>query len=229
VTYRLIDLSNHNAVQDFKAIRASGVEGVFLKITEGATFPDVRYGPWSVAARAAGLRVGAYHYAYPTGNDAVAEAQWFARVLKIHGGIGARDLRPVLDFEVNPSRMGGSALVEWARDWNQEVFRLTGTLPLFYSYPYFIQSLHADVPIGAGLWLASYGPNDGEEHAISIPAPWKKAVAHQFTSKGHVPGVVGNVDISSAAKLRPLLAHPVKSVVATVISWLGGGSRFLSM
>jgi len=207
--YRLLDLSNNNTVRSFPAIRKAGVAGVWLKVTEGATFTDPDWRSYSKRGRAAGLRVGGYHFAYPTGGDAVEEARYFASKL---GKIQRTDLRPVLDFEINPRRMKGSALVAWARAFSQELRRKTGVLPLFYSYPYFIEALKASAPIGAGLWLAAYGPNDGRPHPFSVPRPWRRAVAHQFTSNARVPGVFGRVDVSEARRIRPLLAHPLKGL-----------------
>ena len=203
MAYTLLDLSNNNHVYDFKKVKATGVVGVWLKVSEGATFADQDWAGYARRARAAGLRVGGYHYARPSGPDAKAEAQWFCKLL---GKIQRRDLRPVLDLEVND---GARNLEGWSREWNAEVWKLSGTLPLFYSYPYFIRNMKATGPIGAGLWLASYGPNDGQRWPYMVPKPWLKAVCHQYTSNGSVKGITGRVDMNYAAKLRPLLAHPI--------------------
>lgn len=203
--YRVLDLSNNNDVSSWGAIKRAGITGVWLKVTEGATFTDPDWLAYSRHARHVGLRVGGYHFAYPTGGDAVQEARYFASKL---GKVGRRDLRPVLDFETNAEHMSGKALTAWARAFSKTCWNLTGTLPIFYSYPYFIQALEARAPIGAGLWLAAYGPNDGRPHPFSVPRPWRKAVAHQFTSNAHIPGVNGRCDVSEVPKLRPILAHP---------------------
>src|SRR3990167_9174043 len=213
--YLIVDLSSNNPTPRFGMMWNAGVDGVWLKATEGASYDaswDV-YSEWAPRARAVGLRVGAYHYAQPSGGDAIAEAANFAATLEVTGGIRRRDLRPVLDLEGNPGPLSGRRLVAWARRWNDEVWDRTGTLPLFYSYPYFIQRLIASKPIGAGLWLASYGPNDGDRHSYSVPAPWKKAVCHQYTSVGRITGTVGDVDLNYARRLRPLLAHPIKGLL----------------
>jgi lysozyme len=214
VSYLIVDLSSNNPQPDWKALKKAGVDGAWLKATEGSGYNagwDV-YSDWAPAARKVGIRVGAYHYAQPGGGDAVAEALNFAGTIAYAGAIQRKDLRPVLDFEVNPAGLSGAQLVAWARKFNAKTWETTGTLPLFYSYPAFIANMHAAESIGAGLWLAAYGPNDGLEHSYTVPAPWKKAVAHQYTSRGTLSGLA-RVDLSSAKSLLPLLAHPVIGLV----------------
>lgn len=199
----IVDLSNHNPPADFARLRKAGIAGVWLKASEGRTFRDATFASRRDAARRAGLRVGAYHFARPdTGNSAEAEAAHFCSVVR---SLGRRDLRPVLDLE--HGRASG-AYVAWARAWNASVRENLGALPLFYSYPSYIVGLRAVKPIGAGLWLASYGRNDGREHDFSIPLPWRKIVAHQFTSQARVAGIAGPVDLSRVYQRRAVLAYP---------------------
>jgi lysozyme len=200
VTVLLVDLSNNNPSVDFRRVAAAGVTAVYLKASEGSTFQDHTYRPRAIAARAAGLRVGAYHFARQ--GPVAAEAGNFCAVV---AELDRRDLRPALDVETAPGR----TWVDWSRAWNRAVQAELGALPIFYTYPAFADALHADKPIGAGLWLASFGRNDGKEHPYSVPAPWRRTVAHQFTSRARVAGVSGECDLSSAGSLRPLLAHPI--------------------
>lgn len=196
--FKLIDLSNNNTVYSFGLVKAAGIKGMWHKATEGATFTDKKYKERMASARKAGLLVGAYHFASPTGGDAVAEADHFSQVV---GTVRPGDLLPVLDMEQNPGNLKPSVLEQWCRDFNQRVKKNIGVLPLFYSYPYFIDKLNASRPIGRGLWLASYGPNDGKIHPYTIPAPWKRVRCHQYTSNGKVKGVLGRVDLNVASDL----------------------------
>lgn len=200
---KLLDLSNNNATPDFRAVAADGIAGVWMKVTEGVGFIDDTYFARRHAAIAAGLRVGGYHFFHPA-TDAVSQALFFAEHL---GPIGPNDLRPALDFE-QQTNVPAAHAVEVARVFNQAFRRKTNVGPLFYSYTAFIHELDPNTPIGYGLWLADYGSDNGSEHQAAVPPPWKRIVAHQFTSKGTVPGCHGPVDVSSAADLRPLLAHP---------------------
>lgn len=200
----IVDLSDNNPPPiAFATLRRAGFEGVWLKASEGRTWVDETFRVRSNAARAAGLRVGAYHFARPdNGNHPGDEAEHFAAVYK---RIFSADLRPQLDLEVGTPH---PSYVPWARAWNQEVLRRLGVGPGFYSYPSYIEGLHADTPIGWGLWLASFGRNDGKEHPFSVPAPWRHIVAHQFTSQARVQGVPGPVDVSKVYAPLAVLAFP---------------------
>jgi GH25 family lysozyme M1 (1,4-beta-N-acetylmuramidase) len=42
-----------------------------------------------------------------------------------------------------------------------------------FHYPsYITDHVRPDRPIGAGLWLASYGRDDGTDHDAIVPPPW---------------------------------------------------------
>lgn len=204
----IADVSNVNGDVNFAAIKQAGVKAVWLKATEGLNFNDRDYQKFRRAANKAGLRVGAYHFAHPELHSAVAEAGHFSKVI---GRPRRTDLRPVLDFETK-ANVNPEALEWWARRFNQVVKEEIGVVPIFYSYPAFIEEMRPSKPIGDGLWLASYGRNDGKDYPFSVPRPWKKIVAHQFTSNWHVSGHVGSIDLSYAPKLRAVLAHPVLGI-----------------
>ena len=211
----VLDLSNNNQNPNFRTLAQSGIKGVMLKATEGATFVDPVYKDWSNRARRAGLRVGPYHFAQPNGGDPVAEARHFASVF---GTLARRDFRPALDLEANPGGLAWSQLVAWSRAFNTELFRVSGNLPMFYASKGWIQAMGANVPIGAALWLAHWS-NDGRPFTPSAPFPWKNVHLHQFTSEAnvhsplHPHGISGRVDINQILKLRPLLAHPLLGLV----------------
>lgn len=205
------DLSNNNHEPNWARLKRSGVAGVWLKASEGRTFVDKTFALRASRARNAGLRVGAYHFARPDANPgrdgAIFEAMHFASIVR---AIGRRDLRPVLDLEHGAA---DPDYVRWARDWNQLTRCLLGVLPLFYSYSHYIAGLRIGSPIGSGLWLASYGPNDGARHPFQIPKPWKQIAAHQYTSNGRIEGAAGRIDLSHVRFRARVLAHPYKGRV----------------
>lgn len=209
----LIDLSNNNAGPvNFAAIRKAGTFGVWLKVSEGLTFSDPLYHRRADAARMVGLRVGGYHFARPEHDDAEAQARYFVALL---GKIHRRDLRPVLDLEANDHNLSSGDLHRWARTFLASVHKLGGVRALTYSGPAFIQAQgwSKTFGTGAGLWLADWGPNDGHDHGAHIPPPWTRIRAHQYTSKGRVEGVPGDVDRSHAAGRRAVIAHPIAGLV----------------
>lgn len=208
----LLDLSNNNPTPDFHAVRRAGAFGVLLKVSEYLTFSDATFHSRSAAARAAGLHVGGYHFARPRHGSATAEADYFCALL---GPVQRRDLCPSLDLESNEGGLTPSELLVWVRQFQTRVHRKTGVRCTLYSYSAFIAGQRwAKTPgTGAGLWLADYGPNDGHDHGAHAPAPWRRFVAHQFTSVGSWPGVTGRVDLSHASSRRAMLAHGLRGLL----------------
>lgn len=205
----LIDVSNAQGAVDWRAVKKAGVAGAWHKATEGATFDDAWFAANRRRAGQAGVRFGAYHFARPDRNKPETEADHFCRVV---GKLDRRDLRPVLDLE-QETTLKWREIEEWARAFNRRVRAHLGVTPVFYSYPAYIASMSLERTIGNGLWLASYGPNDGRRHTAVVPKPWKRYVAHQYTSTGSVPGVHGHVDRSYAPRLRGVLARPIAGLL----------------
>lgn len=202
MAFFLLDLSSNNGDVNFRKVKEAGFSGVWLKATEGISYVDHLYSPNRLAALAAGLYVGAYHFARPDlhPHTPEEEAKNFCKTI---GTLWhEHDLRPALDLE---TRAEGVDLVKWAREFNGYVRARLCAWPMFYSFPAYIAEMHPSLPIGGGLWLASWGANDGEYKPTRAPKPWKKILIHQYTSKGRSNGIVGHVDISRAVKLDPLI------------------------
>lgn len=204
-----IDVSSYQGTIDWKRVAKSGVRAAYLKATEGIHWNDPSFQANRKAANAQGIHVGAYHFADLY--DGGIEARHFLSTVKT---VGPKDLKPVLDLETNTKRLPVSALRQYVSSFNKTIHERMGVYPMFYSYASFAESIGFPRPAGNGLWIAAYGRNDGIEYPVTVPRPWKKYVAHQFTSRGAVPGIKGYVDLSVSPRgLLPLLAHPVKNVL----------------
>lgn len=198
----IYDVSQWQGAINWPRVARDPIAAVIIKATEGADFVDPRFEENRKGAEAAGLRVGFYHFADPAGSSPQAQADHHAKVI---GTYRRRELRSALDLET-----GNAATTEtFARAFNRRIMAHHLPIPLFYSYAAYIAEMRLRRTIGAGLWLASYGRDDGADHGAAVPKPWRKFVAHQFTSKGSAAGINGAVDVSHAARLVPLLAHPV--------------------
>lgn len=207
----LIDLSNNNPSPiDFGKVRQHGVFGAWLKVSEGVSFVDPDYRARADAARMVKLHVGGYHFARPAESEPGRQAEFFCSLL---GKVQRRDLHPVLDLE-DGGHLSSTALSSWARSFLEHVHRLTGRRALTYSSPGFIlpRAWPETFGTGCGLWLAYYGPDDGTDHGCTPPHPWRRIVAHQYTSKGHVAGINGRVDLTHARARRKILAHGLRGL-----------------
>ena len=197
----VVDISNVNGAVDWNRLARYGVQGAYLKLSEGVTFDDADSYAHAGHARAAGLKFGYYHFAHPENNSAEAEVEHVLRRL----GHGPKpDLRLVLDFEQGTAQ---ASYGEWAHAFSQAIGARVGHFPIFYSYGPYVQGMRLAKPVGSGLWLAAYGRNDGQEHPYDVPAPWKRVLMHQFSSNCRVGGCEHVVDLSHTRSLSLLQIH----------------------
>lgn len=195
-----LDVSSHQGVVDWVKVKAAGYDFVWVKASEGATFTSPTFLAQVHGARAAGLKVGAYHYLRPQrGRGGHVEAAFFFQHLQ-SAGLGAGDLIPVLDIEEH--HVGGVAAEdEYTKQAYDHLRTLTGRRVGIYTFPFFRTNWPSWVT-RAPLWIADFGGLT----APRLPKPWTKYAAWQHTDRGRIDGVGGNVDKNLTADLRKLIA-----------------------
>ncbi|MBX6390968.1 MAG: glycoside hydrolase [Frankia sp.] len=177
---------------DWNAVKAAGNSFAIIKATEGGTYTNPHYVADRDGAKAAGLVVGAYHYARPALpiSTAVDQAR---RFLAVAGDVRTpAQLAPVLDLEVTGGLSPGD-LTAWAQAFLREVESLTGRTPILYTFRSFWTDKIANTPALAKypLWFAIY--NDGPDPGW-LPGGWQNWLIWQYTSSAEVPGIQGRVD-----------------------------------
>ena len=194
-----IDVSHWQGSIGWLQVGAAGYDFAFAKATEGTTYIDPTYVTNRAGATAAGLRIGAYHFARPTGaSDAaavasgIAQADYFIATAQPRRG----DLLPVLDLEKNGG-LGVARLTTWTQAFLDEVYARLGARPLIYASPSFWKTSLGDTPLfaadGNRLWIAHWTK-------ASLPllpaAGWNGLgwTFWQWTSCSNVPGIGGCVD-----------------------------------
>ncbi|MDP2859489.1 MAG: glycoside hydrolase family 25 protein [Bacillota bacterium] len=193
---RGIDVSRHQGKIDWPAVRDDGIRFVFIKATEGVDYRDPRVAENSAGAAEVGIPAGLYHFAR-VHNEPKEEARWFASVASQHETI----LPHVLDIEdarVSPQKvLAPDDLVEWVLAWLQEAGALTRKPCMIYSGAYFINEHLAPAKDSLSLrsyplWIAHYGVTAPLQNPI-----WDRWTVFQYTSKGHVNGIRGPVDLNA--------------------------------
>ena len=189
-----IDVSYHQGPIYWSRVAWSGHDFAFVRASAGTLTTDSMYVANRSGASAAGLHVGAYHFANPDGgaNDAANEAAWFLRNATVASG----DLVPVLDLEVS-NGLGSAALISWAQTWLAQVEAATGVRPIIYTNSSFWAGSMANTDWfarnGYRLWIASWTTASQP----TMPAgDWGGAgwTFWQHSSTASVPGVTGGVD-----------------------------------
>lgn len=169
----------YQTVTDWQAVRRAGYSFCYVKVSDGdENRPDNGYGP---AGRAAGLAMGAYHYAQF--GDPVAQAD---RLVSRAEAAGLTDLAPALDLE-DPFTPGQAA-VDFAVAFVRRVAQ-RGHLPCLYGNNTMLATVRGPVLAAVPqtiIWAARYGAAPTVVHDI-----W------QWSSSGHVPGITaGSVDLN---------------------------------
>jgi GH25 family lysozyme M1 (1,4-beta-N-acetylmuramidase) len=198
ITVPGIDVSHWQGPINWQKVAGAGKRFVFLKATDGQDYVDETFRTNRAGARAAGLMVGAYHFARPddSAGDATKEARFFVKVADPKAG----HLLPVLDIETNDG-LNQQEMTDWAHRFVMEVEDLTGVMPFVYTSPYGWLERFGDsrrlARDGAPLWVAHWGVS-----SPTLPADdWdgRGWVVWQHSSTGHVAGIAGNVDMDVLA------------------------------
>ena len=177
----MIDLSHHNHVEDWAAVRRAGIVAVVHKATEGATFRDPLYAARRTAARAAGLLFGSYHFS--SGVPVEKQAENYLTYADPRD-----DELMCLDWE--ESTAGADMTLGQAEAFVALVRERTGRLPVVYGGGHLRETLAgversslADCP----LWYARFAPEPK-----GVPAIWGRWTFWQYTdgSSGPEPHAV---------------------------------------
>ncbi len=150
-----IDVSSYQATINWTQVKAAGVTFAWAKATEGLTTVDADYHNNAVNGMAAGVYMGAYHFAHPdthtTTADAIAEANHFLSVAQPY--IMSCQLPPALDYEVSTS-LTNAQQVAWIQNWMNTVQSATGITPVIYTDGSIANMLGSSLT-GYPLWIAT--------------------------------------------------------------------------
>lgn len=168
--------TRYQTVTSWAKVRSAGKEFVWIKCSDGTHAKDTSN--WPSAAKAAGLKVGFYHYAQP--GDPVAQANLLVDLAEQRG---ATDLAPVLDLET-PFVPNGTA-VSFAQAFLTQLAR-RGHVPCIYGNQSMLSYVlpRLSVP-NLKVWAARYGAK-----------PFVGFDVHQYSQTGSVPGISGSVDLN---------------------------------
>ncbi len=188
-----IDTSSWQGKISWAKVKASGITFAFIKATEGIKYVNPRFKHDWAETKSQGIVRGAYHFFDPT-QPAALQAKHFLSTLQ---AAGAGDLPAVLDLEGNKwTPIAPHQRMEMVLTWLRMVEEELGTKPILYLGFYFardvLQSAKYPELSSYPLWIAHYTSKPNP----LIPPPWSKWTFWQFSDKGQIPGVSGNVDVN---------------------------------
>lgn len=186
---KAIDLSHHNGEIDFKKVRDSGIDTVFLRTGFGFYSQkqiDKRFYENYDKARAEGFRVGAYHYSYALSPaDAAREAEAMVKI------IGNRKFDLPLFFDIEESKQAKCSKAvcsDMVRAFCDNI-RSCGFDTGVYSYDAFFGSnIEDDIYLKYHIWVARVED--------VMPKQCRRYDIWQYSWKGAVDGIKGDVDMN---------------------------------
>lgn len=183
--YRGIDISEFQGEIDFEEVRRSGIEAVYIRVGAGE-YTDEYFAENYERAKAAGLKIGFYHYVTARSVD---EGRRQARFFASLAAGREPDMRLAMDFEYFGS-LSVSQINAISEAYLDELTALTKREAVIYSdlsnaRNIFSRALAEKYP----LWAAQYGADEP-----SANGKWREWVGFQYTDEGRVGGIYGNVD-----------------------------------
>ena len=179
-------------------VRNSGIEFAFIKATEGADRIDDRFQQNWLAAKEAGLPRGAYHFNYwcsPMSN----QIDWFKRNVPVDPDA----LPPVLDLEWNfssptcPRKVEREVALPAIHSFLTQMEAHYRKRPIIYTDIVFHRDILSDGAFSNyPIWVRSVKDLPQSRYPGRSWALW------QYTERGAVPGIRGNVDKNAFAGTR---------------------------
>lgn len=182
-----IDVSVYQGDIDFEQVKNSGIEIVYIRAGYGFSVTDPKFEENYTNATKAGLKCGAYYFVTARNTEqAYLQATRFAEL--ISGKTFAA--RPAMDFEEFGS-LGKNGINIVGLAFMQKLRELTGIVPILYTDAYNASETwdwnFAQFP----LWVADY---DAEEPYVTSNI-WQSYAGFQYSDRGEIPGIYGNVDL----------------------------------
>lgn len=157
-----IDVSRHNGVVDWQAVAAAGIEFAIIRCSYGLQSKDEMFAQNVAGAKAAGLKVGAYHYSYALDvEDAIQETVNCREAIESTGQLlelpvffdmeDADEYKKRKGFSFDPTEITAicKAFVE----------NIGLDCGIYASY-YWLTDYIDWCSIGCAVWNAQWGPND---------------------------------------------------------------------
>jgi len=213
-----IDVSNWQGYIDYREVKNSGIDVVYIKTSQGNNIVDAYFRINYNNAKANGLKVGFYHFLTArTEQEALQQADFFASVISNT----SPDCKLAMDFE-EFGDLNIEQINSISETFLERLKQITGKEVIIYSdaynakatfgrnlaekYPLWIAEYGAEAPseysdaynaratFGKGLaekyplWIAEYGAEAPNK------SNWEYWEGFQYTSQGRVSGIQGSVD-----------------------------------
>ena len=195
---KIIDVSEWQGVIDWNSVVRDDVTLSIIRIQDGSSHQDLKYMENLQKCISAGGKYAVYAYFRGTSTaDAQQEARdFYQRVQRVV----ANKQQPVFyAIDVESVEMGGN--VSQMRAGIEAFMSQLNTLGVpdhkivLYIANHLYSSFNLNTARAGAIWIPSYGQNDGS--IVNSTKPTHPYDLWQYTSKGRVSGITGNVDMNT--------------------------------
>lgn len=195
---KIIDVSEWQGVIDWNSVVRDDVTLSIIRIQDGSSHQDLKYMENLQKCINAGGKYAVYAYFRGTStSDAQQEARdFYQRVQRVV----ANKQQPVFyAIDVESVEMGGN--VSQMRAGIEAFMSQLNTLGVpdhkivLYIANHLYSSFNLNTARAGAIWIPSYGQNDGS--IVNSTKPTHPYDLWQYTSKGRVSGITGNVDMNT--------------------------------
>jgi len=182
-----IDVSSYQGSINWASVHSCGASFAFAKASEGVSFLDPKFKNNMNNGKAAGMLMGAYHFARPDLNCPGPEANYFWSAAGAYIIADGKSLFPAVDFEVFNGHACQPSYTAWFNTWATDVKAKTS----HFLHPVIAVSCAAacDIP-GSSLEIWGLDPNGpGSCTCITNWTYWL------INPNGAICGVTGSVDL----------------------------------
>ncbi len=207
---------------NWSSVKSDGVAFAWTKATEGTTITDPDFTINENNGKAAGVYMGAYHFAHPNTATPAAEAGHFWSVAGGYIKADGLTFMPMLDMEVFSGVDGASSYSDWANQFNNDIVSdAAGNGVAIRPFIYVSACNACEFNSSVAQWLADIADYNGEN--LYTGTPWSTCTscevwgpgvwnAWQVSDSGAISGIPGNVDLDG---YNGTLASMAAAAVAT--------------
>lgn len=192
-----IDVSHYQGKIDWKKVAASGIKFAIMKCqyeAQSHRMDETFEYNYSEAGKVDIAR-GVYIY---IAKASIANPELDAQSLLKHLNGRKLEYGIWLDLEDKSLDVMGKGYIKDLAYKYADIFMKAGYyVGIYCNRDWYIRLIHDDLKQSFDFWIARYPKNDRgiyNEHSTLKP-PTNEAVAWQYSSKGHVPGIIGKVDL----------------------------------
>lgn len=182
-----VDVSEYQGAVNWESVycveNSVKIDFLIIRATAGIDKVDDKFKDnWKEVKKANVIR-GAYHY-YRPDEDPIDQAQNFIK----HVQLAPKDLPPILDVEKSPKNLSRDEFIKNIQTWIDLVTKHYKVKPILYSGQNFHENYLSEHFPDYILWIANYN-----FFTETMQPHWH---FWQFTEKGYVAGIKGNVDVN---------------------------------